>query len=420
MPAYTLYTWIARHLGIRPRLERVCVHYLLFLMVATTKHSLEEAARFSAMNKSQFSKFLKSHRQTSVYTLESLSKTQARRLSKVLKPSQGLPWKMVVIIDATLQSRSSLHPKNAQRFNHGQGFVLGHQWTNIVLILNEMLIPLSPIAFYSRSYCREKNLVYVSEHDRVVDYLANLDLEEYIGSHDSRDVVVLTDSGYDNKHIEKTIADKNWMFIIALKKKRSVKSEHIYATTPKSKQWSQVCQFFRNHRRLKWKTIRLTTNGTKRKRMEFRIRSTRAYLRHVGQVQLVCSEPRKRPEGRRRYFACNDMRVTARQIMLGYRLRWAVELFHKSVKQHLGFEEVSTSGFDSVISHVHWVYCAYLLLHMSPPGVSDQDKSLGDKQRQLRKYIEDKKKRRILQKLTRFGGVQQLKDEIRLALGEVA
>ncbi|WP_089934564.1 hypothetical protein [Candidatus Entotheonella palauensis] len=216
MPAYTLYTWIARHSGIRPRLERVCVHDLLFLMVATTKHSLEEAARFSVMNKSQFSKFLKSHHQTSVYTLESLSKTQARRLSKVLKPSQGLPWKIVVIIDATLQSRSSVHPKNAQRFNHGQGFVLGHQWTNIVLILNEMLIPLSPIAFYSRPYCREKNPVYMSEHDRVVDYLANLNLEDYIGSHDSHDVAVLTDSGYDNKRIEKTIADKNWMFIIAL------------------------------------------------------------------------------------------------------------------------------------------------------------------------------------------------------------
>jgi hypothetical protein len=66
-----------------------------------------------------------------------------------------------------------------------------------------------------------------------------------------------------------------------------------------------------------------------------------------------------------------------------------------SVKQHLGFEEIFTSGFDSVISHVHRAYCTYLLLHMSPPGVSDQAKSLGDKQRQLHKYIEDKKKRRI-------------------------
>jgi hypothetical protein len=26
-------------------------------------------------------------------------------------------------------------------------------------------------------------------------------------------------------------------------------------------------------------------------------------------------------------LACNDVRVTARQIMMGYRLRWAVEIF---------------------------------------------------------------------------------------------
>ena len=76
--------------------------------------------------------------------------------------------------------------------------------------------------------------------------------------------------------------------------------------------------------------------------MEFRTRDTIGYLRYVGQVQLVCSELRKRPEGRRKYFACNDMRVTARQIILGYRLRWAIELFHKTVKQHLGFEDVAT------------------------------------------------------------------------------
>src|SRR5918992_104349 len=51
----------------------------------------------------------------------------------------------------------------------------------------------------------------------------------------------------------------------------------------------------------------------------------------------------------------------ARQIMMGYRLRWAVALFHKNIKQFLGFEDVSTSGFDSVKSHVYWVYWAYML-----------------------------------------------------------
>jgi len=113
------------------------------------------------------------------------------------------------------------------------------------------------------------------------------------------------------------------------------------------------------------------------------------------------------------------MRVTARQIILGYRLRWAIELFHKTVKQHLGFEDVSTSGFDSVISHVHWVYCADILLSMSPPGVSAGAQSLGDKQRQLPQLLENQEKRRGLQQLTQIGGVQRYKDALRQALADV-
>jgi hypothetical protein len=418
MPDYTLPTWIARHLQVRQRLEWVCTCYVFFLMVVTTKHSLEAAARFSGLHKSQFSKLLKFHRPIAVHTLESLSKQQAKRLSKSLNAFKGLPWNIAIIIDSTLQNRSSLHPENAKRFNHGQGFVIGHQWTNIVLIINDMLIPLRPIPFYSQHYCEDHGLVYLTEHELVVDYISNLNLEDYIGPYDSHEVVVLTDSGYDNKKIENAIVDQNWTFIMALGKTRSVKSKTLYLTTPKSKQWSHVATFFRNHRRLKWQTIRIMTDGKKSKRMEFRIRHTIGYLRYVGQVQLVCSEAKKRPEGRRRYFACNDLRVKARQIIIAYRLRWAVELFHKNIKQHLGFEDVATSGFDSVMSHVHWVYCAYILFEMSPPGLSSEVQSLGDKQRQLQNYLENKDKRRVLQKLTQIGGVQRYKEELRQALAD--
>ena len=104
--------------------------------------------------------------------------------------------------------------------------------------------------------------------------------------------------------------------------------------------------------------------------------------------------------------------------MLGYRLRWAVELFHKDVKQNLGFEDVATHGFDSMKAHVHWVYCAYILLHMSPPGVTEEVKSLGDKKRQLQQYLEHKEKRRVLQKLTQIGGVERYKDELRQVLAD--
>jgi hypothetical protein len=92
-----------------------------------------------------------------------------------------------------------------------------------------------------------------------------------------------------------------------------------------------------------------------------------------------------------------------------------VALFHKCGKQHLGFEEVATQGFDAVMSHVHWVYCAYILLHMAPPGLSPGRQSIGDKQRALQQGLADQANRQILQRLTQIGGVQRYKDELRQA-----
>src|SRR5207248_146113 len=157
------------------------------------------AARFSRVHNSLFSRMLRSPSQVATTTLERLSKTQARQFATTLARLSGLPWKIVIIIDSTLQHRASLYPENAKTFNHGKGYVIGHQWTNIVLVLGDMLIPLRPIPFYSKRYCQTHNLTYQSEHERVGEYLRALALENYIGSYDRREVLVLADSGYDDK-----------------------------------------------------------------------------------------------------------------------------------------------------------------------------------------------------------------------------
>jgi hypothetical protein len=68
------------------------------------------------------------------------------------------------------------------------------------------------------------------------------------------------------------------------------------------------------------------------------------------------------------------------------------------------------------IKHRKTQYCAYILLYMSPPGLSPQSQSVGDKQRALQQGLADQEKRHILQKLTQIGGVQRYKDELRQAL----
>ena len=407
--------WLLNRIQVNNRLKNVCIWYLLFLMVSTRKHSLDEAARFSGMNKSQFSRFLKNHSGLAVYNLHFLSKKQANQFSKILNclGKGSVPWRIALLIDSTIQNRSTLHTDNAKKFNHGKGFVIGHQWTNIVLVINDMIIPLQPIPFYSKNYCRKNKLQYKTENESVVEYITDLKLEDYTGPYDPKYVIVLADSGYDDKKIENAIAKKKWKFIIALNKTRGVKTQRQYSNTPKSKDWNQVGVLFNNCRRIKWQTIRIFTSSSKRKRMEFRIRQIIGYLRYVGKVQLICSKFKKRPYGRIKYLACNDLKAKPRQIIIGYRMRWAIEIFHKDVKMFLGFEDVATRSFESVKAHVHWVYCAYILLHYPPPGVPAHIKSLADKQRRIQSTIDSKDKARVIQLLTQINGVERYKNELR-------
>ena len=196
---------------IDKRLRVVCLWYLLFLMISVRKHSLSAAAEFSGSATSQFSRFLKNHTDVAVYNLHQLSKKQAKHFSVVLNclAKSQLTWKVALLIDSTIQHRSSLHADNVKRFNHGKGFQIGHQWTNIVLLINDKLIPLPPIPFYTKSHCRKHRMKYRTENALVVEYVDNLNLIDYIGAHRSKHVVVLADSGYDDRKIQKAIIKKN-------------------------------------------------------------------------------------------------------------------------------------------------------------------------------------------------------------------
>lgn len=206
-----LKNYMHNQIVIDKRLKVVCLWYLLFLMISVRKHSLTAAAEFSGLVTSQFSRFLKNHTDVAVYNLHQLSKKQAKQFSGVINclAKSQLPWKVAILIDSTIQHRSSLHADNVKRFNHGKGFQIGHQWTNVVLVINDKLIPLRPIPFYTKSYCRKHNLKYQTENALVVEYIDKLNLQDYIGAHEPKHVVVLADSGYDDRKIQKAIIKKN-------------------------------------------------------------------------------------------------------------------------------------------------------------------------------------------------------------------
>jgi len=75
------------------------------------------------------------------------------------------------------------------------------------------------------------------------------------------------------------------------------------------------------------------------------------------------------------------------------------------------------AGMPPIIdAHVHWVYCAYILMNSSPPGFPDVMKSMAEKQLMVNKIIEKKELSAVNQLLTQAKEPQRLKSLIQKAL----
>lgn len=409
----------ARHLkNIPDRLMDVTSSYLLALAVRSPKHTQTFASELSGLDRSQFSRLLSRHQDVAVGSLDELSRSAAFKQAQDRKPLvSGTPWRVALLIDATLHGRSSLHVQNAQRFNHGEGFVIGHQWTNVALVINDELIALPPIPFISKNESSRRGIAYKTEHEHIVEYLHALSLEHFLGEYEPSEIVVILDSGYDNKKLQKTILGLGYDFVINLKCTRSVKTLH--APPEKTRGWKQIRELFRRCRRYApWKTVRTETKTAagKTKRRKYCVRRLEGYLKGViCPITLLCSK-KSRGDGVK-YLACSNLTVSTSAILQTYILRWRIELFHRDVKQNLGMLDAGVECFESLVSHVHWVYCAYLLLRQVEAPAHQT--SIHHRQLSLGRKLEAGKLKKVIQLSTRFDGAQQVRGHCREALEEV-
>ena len=91
-------------------------------------------------------------------------------------------------------------------------------------------------------------------------------------------------------------------------------------------------------------------------------------------------------------------------------------MFDKEIEQYLGFRNIASKSFESVVFHVYFLYCACLLLQDIPPGVSSKAGTILEKQRDVDNILQNREKARILQMLTRIGGLEASENESKKAL----
>jgi Transposase DDE domain len=307
-----------------------------------------------------------------------------------------------VIIDATTLERSSRKAQNVGLYHSNGKKITGHRITNIGILLDgKLYVPIAVLVHRTRSFARSLGLTYLTEGAMVCRWLRNnmQDLVKNLAKLQisREDITFLLDAGYDNAEIQRDIREIGCHFTMMVKCSRKI-------------QGMKISEFFRRNRCLSWQTLRIQrSTSNKKKRMKFRIRTAgQVYLHGVGEVVAICSEKngRGRAKNTRRYLVTSRLAQSGRDVLVTYSRRWAIETWHKKMKQEFGLGDCSASEFQSIENHVYLCLIAYVIQLL---GL----KSLPANGTSIDQFLEMQVRKKTRRTLTLNGGSKILDTEIR-------
>lgn len=85
-------------------------------------------------------------------------------------------------------------------------------------------------------------------------------------------------------------------------------------------------------------------------------------------------------QGRTKYMVTDALSVSARETLLRYRSRWAIEVFFRDARQHLGFASCHDRELGSIMRHVALVFLAYVCLECLK---ETREQTIGDAKKTL-------------------------------------
>jgi hypothetical protein len=222
-------------------------------------------------------------------------------------------------------------------------------------------------SYYTRDYCAAKGKPHHTQAELAAQMIAELPLPE--GSR----VVVLGDTAYDAACIRKACAARKYTWVVPLNPERVVAG-------PKG-QRPKVRTLVNGLKADQLATVRLCAGqgpfvaqrrvspcrvGPKVKPRTYYVYQRRQAVHSVGEVQLVFSTRKKPCKGQpvevQKILMTNDLRLTARQIVELYGLRWQIELFFKELKSTLGFHQYRFRRFERVEGWVEMALVTVLYL----------------------------------------------------------
>jgi hypothetical protein len=207
--------------------------------------------------------------------------------------------------------------------------------------------------YHTREYCKKKGLTHRTTAEAAADLIRELPLPE------EAEVIVLGDTAYDAQDVREACAARGYSWIFPCNPERVLAG-------PKGKR-PKVRSLLKDWSRWLRQTVRLAPGqgeyavyrrlsphriGPKAKPRTFYVHQERREVHSVGEVRLVFSTMKKdlktaTPDDVK-ILMTNDVRLSVRDVVELYSLRWQIELFFKELKSTLGFHQYKFLEFEAV------------------------------------------------------------------------
>jgi len=371
--------------------------------------------------------------------------------SQLLQMESRLTGTFFFLVDQTLTSQQGSktentfstgnrqrRPRKGRRYNKykharrtGHCFVKG-----LLLTPSGLRIPFSR-SYYTREYCQAKERPYRTQTELAAEMITELPLPE------EAKVVVLGDTAFDAESIREACAKRKYTWVVPLNPERVVAG-------PKGKR-PKVRSLINGLKADQLVEMRLHAGqgpyveqrrvspwrlGSKVKPRTYYVHQRRQAVHSVGEVQLVFStrtKPSKnRPVEVQKILMTNDLRLSTKQIVEWYALRWQIELFFKELKSALGFHQYRFRKFERVEGWDELIQVTYLYLEwhrarqLQRRDLSEQKKKWWRWQRThglcmaVRQAAEQADLEEIAQRLETPTGLQRLRRILKHALPKEA
>ena len=430
--------WVGT-LGLKDSAKLLVIRVVVAFLLHAGRMSCLRAAgavRCEARHRAQISRFLSRPRWRKL----DINSLLRQRLLDLADPD----GRYVYIVDATLSSQSGKRTENTfstgnrqRRPRKGRRYGKNkharkncHSFTMGLLITPAgVRIPFCK-PYYTQEYCKKYGLAHRTTAEAAADLIRELPLPK------AAEVIVLGDTAYDAEVVRDACSDRGYSWIFPCNPERVLAG-------PKGKR-PKVRSLLKDWSKWSRQTVRLAPGqgayavyrrlsphriGPKAKIRTFYVHQERQQVHSVGEVRLVFSTTKGNLKTATpddvKILMTNDQRLSLRDVVELYSLRWQIELFFKELKSTLGFHQYQFQKFEPVEGWVELALTAFMFLEwyrvqqMSRRDLSEEEKRWWQHQRTyglcqaVRSASEQNELRFIAHCLETDGGMRRLKRLIR-------